>query len=210
MNIGRMEQGSRLSLIAKKDKKKVMFETRVLRKISPTTIQIDPIRYNHYAVSFAGAKINVEVKIDNAKDHRLYAFPVEKIVSVVNNGEREYYVTASAEAESTNRRGRERFSVNKKGHCSMGDSRANYEVTVKDLSGSGVGLICDKDVSINMDPNFVLRFEDPSLGSKFTVSGQLVRKQAIGDGRYIYGGRFSDESREVNSYLVDLQQHKMM
>jgi hypothetical protein len=148
--------------------------------------------------------------VTNASDQKVYEFADVEILNVKTQDEQIHHkMICKTPGKQINRRSAVRVWLGFDGIAMIGAQKAPYEVTVKDISISGISFILHKDMGIEAGEMAHITFNDVDARTKFSLSAIIVRTTEMEDGRVLYGCRLNQESQAIAKYIADKQREKL-
>jgi hypothetical protein len=150
----------------------------------------------------------IEVVIVNVNDIP-YRWKSVKIKTVEYNKEKYHLIISDDDVERMNRRNGYRLYLGIPGVAQLGANRAAVDVIIKDISESGIGIVCEKDVEIVGKEIVHVNFRESKSGSNFNLNAVDVRKMTLPDERIIYGCKLLGESDKLRKFIMQRQREKI-
>lgn len=165
---------------------------------------IEPIMEKQKMVNFAGENLRILITYVPEDD-----MPIQwkgcTIKDIVYEGKRYHILYCVHEGKHINRRKTYRQYVGYQGVLQLGPNRKTIDVTVKDISVTGVSFISithyeKKDIGL-----FHLTYTDEEFHIVVQVSGDVVRIEELEDTRILYGCRLVESSINIGAYIARKQ-----
>lgn len=165
---------------------------------------IEPIMVNQQMVSFKGENLRISITYV-PKDDMPMQWKGCTIKDIVYEGKRYHILYCVHEGKHVNRRQTYRQYVGYKGVLQLGPNRKTIDVTLKDISVTGISFISvtqyeKKDIGL-----FHLSYVDEELKVPIQVTGDVVRIEELEDTRMLYGCRIVESNINVGSYIARKQ-----
>ena len=120
-----------------------------------------------------------------------------------------HYVELAGNATISNRRGAYRVYIgeNRFIYHRVGSDTKMYEVLLRDLSETGMCFVSKDNFEIGRAVHLQLRF---TSGHELTLRAKLLwrRENPNRNTTFLYGCKFTEKSKLLNSYLMNVQQEK--
>ena len=124
---------------------------------------------------------------------------------------------SESNVKSHNRRDNYRLWIGIDGDITVVKTSLKYNVTVKDISSTGVGLITDIESECNIGDNIQIRYDDTYFDSKeksnttkhFTINAIIVRQVLVDAKHKIVGCEICKSSSELTKYIYTKQINKL-
>ena len=165
---------------------------------------IDPIRVNDRLVSFKGENLRIMVTYV-PKDEMPVLWKGCTVKDIVYGGKRYHILYCVHEGKHINRRETYRQYVGYNAILQLGPNRKTIDVTVKDISVTGISFVSvqkyeKKDIGL-----FHLNYTDEEFGIPVQVSGEDERIEELPDTRTLYGCSIVETSLNIGSYIAHKQ-----
>lgn len=211
MFINEVEEGSRVEICAMIGSNKLEFETEAVRGLTApqNALLVNPMLKDGKLLNFHVGGLVCQAVIQNKEDNKPYLWKGIAIRSIKNkNGECYHVLFSPNEGLLHNRRESYRVWLGFHADAKIGVEGKPHSVTVRDISATGVGFICEAGVEVNEGIPVHLSFADDIKGTKFDLKGKVVRKEELEDGRNLYGCRLNAESPQIQKYVNEKQIQK--
>lgn len=165
---------------------------------------IEPIRVDDRLVNFKGENLCIMITYV-PRDEMPVQWKGCTIRDIIYNGKRYHILYCVHEGKHVNRRETFRQYVGYNGILQLGPNRKTIDVTVKDISVTGISFVSvtkyeKKDVGL-----FHLSYIDEEFNIPVQLSGEVVRVEELEDTRILYGCRIVETSLNVGSYIAHKQ-----
>ncbi len=165
---------------------------------------IEPIRVDDRLVNFKGENLRIMITYV-PRDEMPVQWKGCTIRDIIYDGKRYHILYCVHEGKHVNRRETYRQYVGYNGILQLGPNRKTIDVTVKDISVTGISFVSvtkyeKKDVGL-----FHLSYIDEEFNIPVQLSGEVVRVEELEDTRILYGCRIVETSLNVGSYIAHKQ-----
>lgn len=185
------------------------FTSRVAQSFD-TCVYLEPILQNEKMLGFGTKGLVLTMIVTDEENGRAWQFSNIKVRNIKTaEGELYHEVSCRTEAKAINRRGACRVWIGEPGVATVGLTGTAFDVTVKDISISGIAFICSKDVEIPDGSVVHLSFTDAETKAHFSLSALIVRSADMERSRMIYGCKFNQESSAIAKYVNEKQREKL-
>lgn len=165
---------------------------------------IEPIRVNDRLVSFKGGNLRIMVTYV-PKDEMPVEWKGCTVKDIVYGGKRYHLLYCVHEGKHINRRSTYRQYVGYNAILQLGPNRKTIDVTIKDISVTGISFVSVKHYEKKDIGLFHLSYVDEEFGITVQLSGEVVRIEELPDTRTLYGCRIVETSLNVGSYIAHKQ-----
>lgn len=209
MLLEELDAGSRVTILVGIGSQTLTFDT-VIEEPAVDGVLTTPIYRNEKLVGFRTKGLVIRIQVTNASDQKVYEFVNVDILNVKTQDEQIHHkMVCKQPGKQINRRTAVRVWLGLDGIAQIGAHKVAYEVTVKDISISGISFIFHKDMNIEPGTIAHIVFHDTQARMKFSVSAIIVRKAELEDGKVLYGCRLNQESPAIAKYVNDKQREKL-
>lgn len=167
---------------------------------------INVIKEGDKPLSFLSDK--VEISVTASIENKPYTWLGVKILKLKLPSRGVSHIILSSEnAETYNRRNEYRQWFGYDATCKIGDSKVPHLVLLKDMSPSGLGLLCDASLKMKVGETVEIQFHEQSdKGSKlFTVEAIIVRFIPMNNNRMLVGCKLKVSSRDLDKLIYSKQ-----
>ena len=209
MLLEELDVGSKITILVGIGSQTLSFDS-VVEEPSDNGILTTPVYRNDKLVGFRTKGLVIRVQVTNASDQKVYEFANVEILNVKTQDEQIHHkMMCKTPGKQINRRTAVRVWLGFDGIAQVGTHKVAYEVTVKDISVSGISFIFHKD--LNVEPGTIAHivFNDSEARMKFSLSAIIVRTAQLEDGKILYGCRLNQESPAIAKYVNDKQREKL-
>ena len=102
-----------------------------------------------------------------------------------------------------------RLWIGEPGPATTGLGKSPIDVTIKDISISGISFLCDRDNEIPDGSVVHIDFRDSVNNTRFSISAIVVRSEEIERARVVYGCKLNQESPAIAKYVNEKQREKL-
>ncbi|MCR5254588.1 MAG: PilZ domain-containing protein [Acetatifactor sp.] len=210
MQIVELETGTKLTFLVTAKGKQISFESSVV-DVNPNRhyILAEAVMSGDRIVSFKGEGITASMLAIFPGDKPMMFIEPEIITMRRNDNTLCYKISSPAHGKPFNRRGAYRCVIGVDSTIQYELSGQPSEVFIKDVSVTGFAIVCSSTVNIAVGQliHVVLTdsIEEPNGGTEqfsFNMYGIVVRNQLLDNGKIVYGCRFNDKIRGLDSYLA--------
>lgn len=209
MLLEELDVGSKITILVGIGSQTLSFDS-VVEEPSDNGILTTPVYRNDKLVGFRTKGLVIRIQVTNASDQKVYEFANVEILNVKTQDEQIHHkMICKNPGKQINRRTAVRVWLGLDGIAQVGTHKVAYEVTVKDISVSGISFIFHKD--LNVEPGTIAHivFNDSEARMKFNISAIIVRTAQLDDGKVLYGCRLNQESPAIAKYVNDKQREKL-
>ena len=197
------------------DDKKLLKELNRLTKGYPFVVT-PAIKKDDKVVGFPTSGVIYQLLIVNQADNKLYMWPnvVVKQIKLPDQPAYHFFISNMSSKEY-NRRARYRLWLGVSGIATIGLNRTPVDVTIKDISSTGVGFIIpnkileEKQLTLPPQSLVVLTFFDEASGSNFRLTCIVVRQTPADEFRTVIGCKFAEENRAIAQFIADRQRERL-
>lgn len=157
-------------------------------------------------ISFISDK--VECSMTASMENKPYSWLGVKIRRLtLPEGGVAHVVICNDNAETFNRRNEYRQWFGYDATCKFGDSKVPHLVILKDVSPSGLGLLCDASLNVKVGETVEIQFHEQSNNSSklFTLGAIVVRYVPMNNNRMLVGCKLKVSSRELDKLIYSKQ-----
>lgn len=207
MKLTEFEKGTGLVLISTKRYNRHEFDSEIIMtNPDEDTVLAKPVLVNGRMVRFSDPEINHTVTV--IEGSKVYTYPDVSIREVETSSRRIKYalcIESDEDAEPVNRRNFFRVYLGVGGILQTSVNHRVQEVVIKDISASGLGVICARTLRIPVGTNVYVTFVDELTGEEFKVDCTVVRCVKNDEETVIYGCELPESSDSMEK-LVALKQ----
>lgn len=211
MYINDMPPGSTVSLEAIVGLKTLAFDTVVEKSVDVPMpgVYVAPIMKDDKIIGFQGDGITCRATIIHDEEKVPYQWKNVKVVSMkTQDGNFCHAIYSEDDVKKVNRRTNYRVWLGFHGQARIGMAKEVIDVTVKDISCTGISFICPQEVEVKMGAMVHLNFSDPGNGINFVISALVVRREELERGNALYGCKLSKESQMIERYVNQKQRER--
>lgn len=173
-------------------------------------VYIEPILKDEKMLGFSTKGLVLTMIVTDSEGGRAWQFSNIKMRNIKTRDDNLYHeVSCKTEGKAINRRGACRVWIGESGVASAGLGTPPFDVTVKDISISGIAFICDRDHDIPVGNIIHINFRDEETNTRFDVSAIIVRSEEMEKSRVMYGCKLNQESTAISKYVNDKQREKL-
>ena len=182
----------------------------VAKEVYDDRIFCEPITKDDKMVGFSTKGLVLSMIVADAEEGKAFKFSNVKIRNIkTQNGNLFHEVSCKTEGKLINRRGACRVWLGEDGVAIVGLGGKPFDVTIKDISISGIAFICSKDQQIPDGSIVHLTFFDEPTNSKFSLGALIVRSEEMEKNRMMYGCRLNQESPAIAKFVNEKQREKL-
>ena len=182
----------------------------VAKEVYDDRVFCEPITQNDKMVGFSTKGLVLSMIVADAEEGKAYKFANVKIRNIkTQKGELFHEVSCKTDGKLINRRGACRVWLGEDGVAVVGLGGKPFDVTIKDISISGIAFICSKDQDIPDGSIVHLTFFDEPTNSKFSLGALIVRSEEMEKNRMMYGCRLNQESPAIAKFVNEKQREKL-
>lgn len=206
MTLGDVGEGSNLHLEVLGKGARLEYNVKILFTAQGSAF-IKPIDYKGDVINFNRSGIMINAILTRGAEK-----PIQwcgcSIKIVTYKGKRYHMISCSKVGLEINRRGSYRVSVGLSGFALVDGLEKKILVVVKDVSATGFSFISDTEELTSIGADVQLVFEDAIEGEKFVLTGRLVRKHDLGNGRVQYGCKMYVPNKTMDGYIAKRQREQ--
>ena len=206
MKLGEVALDSHIAVAVIKGDTSVNLDTTVI-EVTDEALYVEPFRHGESIISF-NLKEGMHVEMLALRPGEVPNFWNSVLVTKGEYKERVcHIITTSVNGVRLNRRNSFRVFVGLEGTCMEQAGGVKYDVTVRDISSTGIGIM----VSGENAPDFKIStpvhitYTDGECRFSIDVEGRVVRKEEIEDGPIIYGCKFVRLYPQIDRYVTQKQ-----
>ena len=173
-------------------------------------VYAEPILQDEKMLGFGTKGLVLTMIVTDQENGRAWQFSNIKIRNIkTQDGNLFHEISCKTEGKAINRRGACRVWIGESGVASTGLGKPAFDVTIKDISISGIAFICGKDQEISEGSVVHLNFRDDVANTRFDLSAIVVRSEEMERSRVVYGCKLNQESSAVSRYVNEKQREKL-
>jgi len=205
MRVTEFEMTHSVELEILHDDKKTTFITSV-EGIINNHVLLTPIHLDGKIVGFPP---KYTVNLIYPEDGHVFSWSDVKVKAARYHGNIYHYVELLGHAQVSNRRGAYRVYIGetKKIYYRINSDTKLYEVFLRDLSETGMCFLSKDNFDIGRAVHLQFKFTN---GHELTLRAKVLwrRENPNRNTTYLYGCKFTEKSKYLNSYLMNVQQAK--
>ena len=173
-------------------------------------IYAEPIFKNDKMIGFSTKGLVLSMITTDAESGRAWQFINISIRNIRDaDGNLFHEIKCKNDAKAINRRGACRVWIGEPGLATTGMGKPPIDVTVKDISISGISFLCDRDNEIPDGSVVHIDFRDSVTKTRFSISAIVVRREDTERARVVYGCKLNQESPAIAKYVNEKQREKL-
>lgn len=209
MLIGEVPVGSGVQVTVGIGLQTMEFSSKVA-EVHEGCVYIEPILKDDKMLGFSTKGLVLTMIVTDVEGGRAWQFANIKMRNIKTREDKLFHeVSCKTEGKAINRRGACRVWIGESGVASAGLGTPAFDVTVKDISISGIAFICDKDQDIPVGNVVHINFRDEAANTRFDVSAIIVRSEELERSRVMYGCKLNQESAAISKYVNEKQREKL-
>ena len=209
MLISEISEGLGVQIIVGIGLQTLEFSTKVAEK-HDGCVYLEPILQGEKMLGFGTRGLVLTMIITDQESGRAWQFSNIRVRNIKTaDGNLFHEVTCKTEGKAINRRGACRVWIGESGVASTGLGQPAFDVTVKDISISGIAFICSKDQELSEGTVVHINFRDEQTKTRFDVSAIVVRSEEMERSRIIYGCKLNQESSAISKFVNEKQREKL-
>lgn len=209
MLIGEVPVGAGVQIVVGIGLQTMEFSSKVAERYD-SCIYVEPILKDEKMLGFGTKGLVLTMVVTDQEGGRAWQFTNIKVRNIKTKDDKLYHeISCKTEAKAINRRGACRVWIGESGVASAGLGSPAFDVTVKDISISGIAFICDKDQDIPVGNVVHINFRDEDANTRFDVSAIIVRSEEMERSRIMYGCKLNQESAAISKYVNEKQREKL-
>ena len=205
MRVTEFEMTHSVELEILHDDKKTTFITSV-EGIINNHVLLTPIHLDGKIVGFPP---KYTVNLIYPEDGHVFSWNDVRVKAARYHGNIYHYVELSGHAQVSNRRGAYRVYIGetRKIYHRINSDTKLYEVFLRDLSETGMCFLSKDNFEIGRSVHLQLKFAG---GHELTLRAKILwrRENPNRNTTFLYGCKFTEKSKYLNSYLMNVQQAK--
>ena len=184
--------------------------TTTVAKVFNDCIYAEPIFKNEKMIGFSTKGLVLSMITTDAESGRAWQF-VNIVIRNIRDADGNLFheIKCKNEARPINRRGACRVWIGEPGLATTGLGKSPIDVTIKDISISGISFLCDRDNEIPDGSVVHIDFRDSVNNTRFSISAIVVRSEEIERARVVYGCKLNQESPAIAKYVNEKQREKL-
>lgn len=124
-----------------------------------------------------------------------------------------HIVLCDDDVDTFNRRGEYRQWLGYDAFCKFGDSQVAKDVLLRDLSPSGVGLLCSTELPVELGSKLNIQFYEETksnisgeyVSRLYTINAVIVRYVSTNNNKLLVGCKLDKEYEEINKLIFSKQ-----
>lgn len=124
-----------------------------------------------------------------------------------------HIVLCDDDVDTFNRRGEYRQWLGYDAFCKFGDSQVAKDVLLRDLSPSGVGLLCSTELPVELGSKLNIQFYEETksnisgeyVSKLYTINAVIVRYVSTNNNKLLVGCKLDKEYEEINKLIFSKQ-----
>lgn len=181
------------------------FESEVVRH-SEAGALVAPIEKDGAIINFNVRGVMLKACVTDSENGKVYEWSnIQVLIAKTRGGERFHHFLCERDVEPTNRRNRFRVWVGVDAVAQIGANNKTYDVIIKDISASGIGFVCRREIPIKLDETVHLTFFDEERGTNFNILATVIRCDEVDESRNVYGCKLKAENLLINKYVNEKQ-----
>lgn len=184
--------------------------TTTVAQVFNDCIYAEPIFKNEKMIGFSTKGLVISMITTDAESGRAWQF-VNIVIRNIRDADGNLFheIKCKNEARPINRRGACRVWIGEPGLATTGLGKSPIDVTIKDISISGISFLCDRDNEIPDGSVVHIDFRDSVNNTRFSISAIVVRSEEIERARVVYGCKLNQESPAIAKYVNEKQREKL-
>ena len=185
------------------------FATTV-KEVHEMCVYAEPLLQDGKMLGFGTKGLVLTLIVTDPEGGRAWQFTNVKIRNIkTQDGSLYHEISCKTEGKLINRRGACRVWLGEPGTAMVGLGGKPFDVTVKDISVSGIAFICSKDQDIPEGSIVHIQFHDADANTRFDMKAIIVRSEEMEKSRMLYGCKLNQESAAISRYVNDKQREKL-
>ncbi|MGN0343143.1 MAG: PilZ domain-containing protein [Roseburia sp.] len=203
MKLYEIAEGENIQITATYGKASAQYNTQIIQIVN-NILLVEPIRHDGTIINFESdnVKMNVVYIQDGGK-------PItweNCMVKVMQYQKKKYHaIYSNCESKKLNRRQAFRQYVGILGTLVVDQSKQQIEVTVKDISTSGISFVGPPGLKAEDIGSFHLVYEDRDMKINLQISGNVVREEQVDESKKVFGCVIRRANVNLNSYVASKQ-----
>lgn len=208
MKLYEIGENEQIQIVAKNEKASWEYVTQIVMN-QKNILFIEPIMHNGLVVNFQVDQVQTDVIYVN-EDGKPLVWEKCLMKSVTYNGAKYHIIYSDKDGRRLNRRETFRQYIGIKGILQIDSTRAMKDVTVKDLSETGVAFVSD-NMSLHMEDigNFHLNFQDKDCRLSVQIEGTVVREVDVEENRRVFGATIRKANVDLSEYVAMKQKREI-
>ena len=184
--------------------------TTTVAQVFNDCIYAEPIFKNEKMIGFSTKGLVLSMITTDAESGRAWQF-VNIVIRNIRDADGNLFheIKCKNEARPIIRRGACRVWIGEPGLATTGLGKSPIDVTIKDISISGISFLCDRDNEIPDGSVVHIDFRDSVNNTRFSISAIVVRSEEIERARVVYGCKLNQESPAIAKYVNEKQREKL-
>ena len=160
--------------------------TTTVAQVFNDCIYAEPIFKNEKMIGFSTKGLVLSMITTDAESGRAWQF-VNIVIRNIRDADGNLFheIKCKNEARPINRRGACRVWIGEPGLATTGLGKSPIDVTIKDISISGISFLCDRDNEIPDGSVVHIDFRDSVNNTRFSISAIVVRSEEIERARVV-------------------------
>ena len=184
--------------------------TTTVAQVFNDCIYAEPIFKNEKMIGFSTKGLVLSMITTDAESGRAWQF-VNIVIRNIRDADGNLFheIKCKNEARPINRRGACRVWIGEPGLATTGLGKSPIDVTIKDISISGISFLCDRDNEIPDGSVVHIDFRDSVNNTRFSISAFVLRSEEIERAWVVYGCKLNQESPAIAKYVNEKQREKL-
>ena len=203
MKIYEIAEGESIQITATCGKATVQYNTQIIQVVN-NILLVEPIRHDGTIINFESD--NVHMSVIYIQEGGKPVVWENCLVKIMPYQKKKFHaIYSNGESKRLNRRQAFRQYVGVQGTLIPEQTKQQIEVTVKDVSTSGVSFVAAPGLKVSDIGNFHLVYEDNDLKISVQISGTVVREEQVDESKKVFGCMVRRANINLNSYVASKQ-----
>lgn len=207
MRLAEFEKGTEITICSKKEHSHYEYETEIIRtKASQGLVIAEVIVTKGKEVHYMDPKTEHMITVNAGSKVYVYRdVTVVDMKTLKQNYKFAICIRSMEDVEAVNRRSFFRVYLGTEGRMQVGINQRSAEVTIKDISAKGIGVICTKKLQFPIGVEVLVTFVDGLTSEKYEIECTIVRCVQNDEDTVIYGCQLSEVNDSMQK-IVALKQ----
>ena len=205
MKLAEFPRGTKITICSSKENSYHEYQTEIIAA-KDSLILAKPIMIEGRMVRFANETAKHVINVSENKKAYVYQEVEIYMAKLPTKGNQSAIcIQTQEDAKPVNRRDFFRVFLGVDGQMKSGKTTRTEEVVIKDVSASGLGVLCDGAVHVPLESTVVVTFIDELTGETFALECMVVRRKEQSENKVLYGCKLPKPSNEMEKFVARRQ-----
>lgn len=203
MKLYEINEGESIQITATCGNATAQYQTQVIQVVS-NVLLVEPVRHDGVIINFESSSVKMSViYIQEGEKPVIWENCVVKVMQYQK--QKVHAIYSERESKRLNRRQAFRQYVGLPAALIVDETRERIDVTLKDVSTSGMSFVASPSLEAGKIGSFRLVYEDPDLKIIIQLAGVVVREEQVDENKKVFGCMLKQSSLNMNSYVATKQ-----